>query len=85
MHKLKLVYISIFEFFLVRGTAGGCRPYLSTEISYLALYTITYSRYILSIEGLSPFGYLPLLEVDGKKLNESMAIFRYVARQCGKF
>ena len=36
------------------------------------------------IEGLSPLGYLPMLEVDGKKLCESMAILRYVARECGK-
>jgi len=34
-------------------------------------------------EGLSPLGYLPMLEVDGKKLCESMAILRYVARECG--
>ncbi|XP_031552994.1 uncharacterized protein LOC116290139 [Actinia tenebrosa] len=34
-------------------------------------------------EGLSPMGYLPMLEVDGKKLCESMAIARYVARENG--
>ncbi|KAK3749224.1 hypothetical protein QZH41_009337, partial [Actinostola sp. cb2023] len=32
---------------------------------------------------ISPLGYLPVLEVDGKKLCESMAIMKYVARECG--
>ncbi|XP_020901884.1 probable glutathione S-transferase 5 isoform X2 [Exaiptasia diaphana] len=33
--------------------------------------------------GLSPMGFLPMLEVDGKKLNESLAIMRYLAREFG--
>jgi glutathione S-transferase len=28
-------------------------------------------------------GYLPMLEVDGKKICESMAIVRYIAREHG--
>jgi glutathione S-transferase len=28
-------------------------------------------------------GYLPMLDVDGKKICESMAILRYIAREIG--
>jgi glutathione S-transferase len=36
------------------------------------------------LEGkVSPMGYLPVLEVDGKKLCESLAIMRFVAKECG--
>jgi len=42
------------------------------------------SSICLVLEGFSPLGYLPMLEVDGKKLNESMAIFRFAARESGK-
>lgn len=30
-------------------------------------------------------GYLPMLEVDGKKVCESMAIARYIAREHGNY
>ncbi|KAK3749219.1 hypothetical protein QZH41_000849, partial [Actinostola sp. cb2023] len=32
-------------------------------------------------DGFSPLGYLPVLEVKGKKLCESMAIVKYIARE----
>ena len=32
----------------------------------------------------TPWGGLPLLEVDGKKIGQSMAIARYIAREHGK-
>ena len=30
-----------------------------------------------------PFGKVPVLEVDGKKIDQSVAICRYLAKQCG--
>jgi len=30
-----------------------------------------------------PFGKVPVLEVDGKRINQSVAICRYLAKQCG--
>ena len=30
-----------------------------------------------------PFGKVPVLEVDGKKIDQSTAISRYLAKQCG--
>lgn len=30
-----------------------------------------------------PFGKVPVLEIDGKKLNQSMAISRYLAKKAG--
>lgn len=30
-----------------------------------------------------PFGKVPVLEVDGKKIGQSAAICRYLAKQCG--
>jgi len=30
-----------------------------------------------------PFAKVPVLEVDGKKIDQSIAISRYLAKQCG--
>lgn len=30
-----------------------------------------------------PFGQVPVLEVSGKKIHQSVAISRYLAKQCG--
>ncbi|XP_014472024.1 PREDICTED: uncharacterized protein LOC106743045 [Dinoponera quadriceps] len=35
------------------------------------------------IKETMPFGQVPVLEVDGKKINQSMAISRYLAKKCG--
>ncbi|XP_050440871.1 glutathione S-transferase-like [Adelges cooleyi] len=37
----------------------------------------------LSLKPNAPFGQLPLLEIDGKVLNQSMAICRYLAKKAG--
>jgi glutathione S-transferase len=36
-----------------------------------------------SLKQLMPFGKLPVLEIDGKVLNQSMAICRYLAKKAG--
>ena len=33
----------------------------------------------------TPFGQLPVLEVDGKKLSQSLAIMRFAAKRTGEF
>ena len=38
---------------------------------------------MLILEYNSPFGGLPILEVDGRIIGQSLAIARYVARECG--
>ena len=35
--------------------------------------------------GKLPFGKVPILEVDGKVLAQSMTILKYVARETGRF
>ena len=36
------------------------------------------------VGGTLPFGQLPVLEVNGKMLTQSITIFKYVARELGK-
>ena len=36
------------------------------------------------VGGTFPFGQLPVFEVDGKMLTQSLTIFKYVARELGK-
>jgi glutathione S-transferase len=31
-----------------------------------------------------PLGFMPLLEVDGRKLSQSMAVTRFIAKRCGE-
>ena len=40
---------------------------------------------LLSIGGKTPFGQLPILEVDGVVLAQSLSIMTYVAEQYGKY
>jgi glutathione S-transferase len=37
----------------------------------------------INLEGICPFGQLPILEFDGIVLAQSMAILRYLAREYG--
>ncbi|XP_036147077.1 glutathione S-transferase-like [Monomorium pharaonis] len=37
----------------------------------------------LKLKPTMPFGKVPVLEVDGKRVNQSVAICRYLAKQCG--
>ena len=39
--------------------------------------------FISLIEGICPYGQLPILEFDGVVLAQSMAILRYLAREHG--
>ena len=40
---------------------------------------------MIVVGGTLPFGQLPALEVDGKMLAQSLTIFKYVAREVGKW
>ena len=40
-------------------------------------------KFYFNLEGICPYGQLPILEFDGVVLAQSMAILRYLAREYG--
>ena len=47
------------------------------------LHGFVHHCYILYITEM-PLGFMPLLEVDGRKLSQSMAVTRFIAKRCGE-
>ena len=47
------------------------------------LHGFVHHCYILYITEM-PLGFMPLLEVDGRQLSQSMAVTRFIAKRCGE-
>ncbi|GMS93842.1 hypothetical protein PENTCL1PPCAC_16017, partial [Pristionchus entomophagus] len=66
---------------------GRARAEVARQILYLADIPFEDVRISLhdwpSLKSTTPFGQMPLLEVDGQSLPQSFAIFRYLAKQFG--
>lgn len=58
---------------------------LSTVPNFLTKYLLPNSdcNIVSLVFAATPFGQVPILEVDGKKVCQSVAITRYLAKQCG--
>nr|AVC68799.1 glutathione S-transferase 2 [Subpsaltria yangi] len=75
--KYKLTY------FTLRGLAEPIRyilAYRNIEFEDIRLDLDTWNS---SVKQTSPFGKIPILEIDGKKLTQSRAICRYLAKEAG--
>ncbi|KHJ84815.1 glutathione S-transferase protein [Oesophagostomum dentatum] len=69
-------------YFGVRGVAETARQIFALAGQDFEDVRLTHEQFA-SVKQDMPFGQLPVLEVDGKQLAQSMAICRYLARQFG--
>ena len=51
---------------------------------YACMYACLYLLYVCVVAAM-PFGQLPVLEIDGEMLAQTRSIFRYLAKQAGRW